>query len=75
MPGLSSSLRLKDRLCVDSLYIYTLVYLFVCVHVFWGSLEASSTGRSPNYFLDRVGTVSLHLDKTEQTVNRSSWLG
>lgn len=27
MPGLSSPLRLKGRLCVDSLYMYTFVYL------------------------------------------------
>lgn len=31
MPGLSSSLRLKDKLCVDSLYMYTFVYLCACV--------------------------------------------
>lgn len=31
MHGLSSSLRLKDRRCVDSLYMYTFVHLCVCM--------------------------------------------
>lgn len=37
MHGLSSSLRLKDRRCVDSLYMYTLMHPCVCVCVHWGN--------------------------------------
>lgn len=50
--GLSSSLRLRDSLCVDLLHIYTFVHQSVHGQVRWGNLgEGRLHWSSPNYFL------------------------
>lgn len=66
-----------ERQTVCGLTIH--VYICACVRmrVCWASLGG---GRQPwskteLFSVGRVGSVSSHLDKTEQTVNRSSWLG
>lgn len=63
MPGLSSSLRLQDRLCVDSLYVSVYLRVCVCAHVCRGSLRGSRQrwSKSELFSVGGVGKVEFAL--------------
>lgn len=72
MPGLPGSLRQKLWTAYGlTVHACICVCLCLCVHVYWGKQAVLVELRI--IVLGRAGSVSLHLDKTEQTVNRSSW--
>ena len=60
--GLSSSLRLRDSLCVDPLHMYTFVHQHVRAHLRWGNLaEGICTGQVRIIFCRRSGQCELAL--------------